>query len=91
MNHYPAESSYPSIDQAPLTMESPSSPPLQLVLENNAQATDSRNATGGSSHVQTLRGHVEFTSAVPIIIDDVSIYFEGDVRIISEELSLRDE
>jgi len=91
MNYYPVESSYPSIDQAPLTIESPSSLPLQLVLENNAQSTVSRNAAGGSSHVRTLRGHVEFTSAVPIMIDDVSIYFEGDIRIISEELSLRDE
>lgn len=91
MNYYPVESSYPSIEQEPLAMESPSSPPLQLVLENNAQGSDLRDTAEGSSHAETLRGHVEFASAVPIMIDDVCIYFEGDIRVISEELLLRDE
>ncbi len=91
MNYYPEESSDYTPNQELLTMECASSPPLQLVLENNSQVTDLRDSAESGCHVQTLRGHVEFTCAGPVVIDDISIYFKGDVRIISEELSLRDE
>jgi hypothetical protein len=52
---------------------------LHLVLEDIAKVHDA-SASMPCSHIESLRGHVEFTSAIPINVDDVSIYFEGEMR-----------
>ncbi len=69
------------------TMEDRGSTSLQLVLDDAVDMPDA-SVSASCSHIKTIRGHVAFTSVIPINIDDVSIYFEGGMRKLSSKHSL---